>query len=155
MLRCQQSLLIYTHLFWFLCFAGRGAGLRSAQHSPAHEALEVKEEWGWGEKQNWLRNRGKKGMMKPMLTSREKGVGEFGSVRLLEIKDAVWCFSYLFCLLDVLWDAQAVLCVGSMLQTMVQMLMLAHEPWVEEESRLGKWRLLLLVTSLFACIPGF
>lgn len=41
------------------------------------------------EKQNWLQNRGEKGMMKPMLTSREKGVGEFGKVGLLEIKEAV------------------------------------------------------------------
>lgn len=41
------------------------------------------------EKQNWLQNRGEKRMMKPTLTSREKGVGEFGSVRPLKIKGAV------------------------------------------------------------------
>lgn len=40
-------------------------------------------------KQSWLQNREEKEMMKPVLTSREKSVGESGSVRLIEIKDAV------------------------------------------------------------------
>lgn len=38
-----------------------------------------------------------------------------------------WGF-YLFCLLDVLWDAQAPQCIWSVLQTMAQVLVLAHEP---------------------------
>lgn len=67
-------------------------------------------------------------MMKPVLTSREKNVSESGSVRLIGIKDAVWCFTYLFCLLDVVWAAQAAQHVRSVLETMVQVLVLAHEP---------------------------
>lgn len=56
---------------------------------------------GGGEKQNWLQDRGEKGMMKPMLTSKNKDTGECGRVTLLKIKDAILyfptCFAWWMC----------------------------------------------------------
>lgn len=75
-------------------------------------------------------------MMKPMLTSQDKDTGECGRVRLLKIRCS-FMFSYLFCLVDVLWDAQAAQNIRSVLpsQTKCWCLLMSQ---VKEESRLGK-----------------
>lgn len=123
-----------------------GAGFKSVHH---FLALEVKEEWGVEKvkKQNWLQDRGEKGMMKTMLTSQDKDTGECCRVRVLKIKDAVLCFptTNLVC-----WMCCGVPRLHKEFSAItVQVLVLAHEPG-EGGEQAGQ-----VAPSLFACIPGF
>lgn len=90
---------------------------------------------GGGEKQNWLQDRGEKGMMKPMLTSQDKILVNVAGLDCSKLKMQFYVF--LLVLPVGLCNAQAARSIRSVLPSQPKCWCLLMSQ-VKEESRLGK-----------------